>query len=128
MAENKPLSIRAVQVAALFISTTMTGVSLSLSAFVIPRLLESPTSLMLQQFSRSLERGHRTMPPTSQAAALTYLYLAYRFGLREGITRPAIPPGGWLVLGHHALHPGARHADEPEAAEEGRRDARTRRY
>ena len=55
MAET-PTSIRAAQAAAIFLSAFSAGTNLSLSYFVVPRLLESPTPLMLQQWRRTCKR------------------------------------------------------------------------
>ena len=99
MAEGKPLSIRLAQATALFVSSTAAGVSLSISAFVIPPLLESPTPLMLRQWKGAFQRGRRTMPAAGEAAALAYFYLAYRFGLRHGLAGRLYLLAGGLCVG-----------------------------
>lgn len=93
---DKPTSIRAAQALAIFASAGSAGLSLGVSALVLPRLLESPTPLMLRQWARLLEAGKRTFPALAAAAAAPYWFLAYRFwggaGWNGG-TR-----AGWLYL------------------------------
>lgn len=71
-------ALRLTQGTALFLSTLTSGISLSLSCFVIPRLLESPTSIMLTQWTRTYARGHATVPTTAAVVAATYLFLGLR--------------------------------------------------
>ncbi|KAH8899324.1 DUF1772-domain-containing protein [Thozetella sp. PMI_491] len=86
MADSKQLSIRAAQAVGVFTSSFVSGASLGLSVFVIPRLLELPSPLMLRQWERTFSQGRRLIPAVGQTAALSYFYLAYRFGLHRGIT------------------------------------------
>ncbi|KAH6853486.1 hypothetical protein B0I37DRAFT_440627 [Chaetomium sp. MPI-CAGE-AT-0009] len=60
---------------ALLLSTLTAGVNLSLSTFLVPRLLESPTPTMLQQWRRTYARGVATIPFAAAAAAAGYLWL-----------------------------------------------------
>lgn len=76
---DKPTSVRAAQALAIFLSTGGSGLSLGLSTLVVPRLLESPTPLMLRQWARVLMAGKHTFPALGAAAAAPYWYLAYRF-------------------------------------------------
>ncbi|KAK3335993.1 hypothetical protein B0T19DRAFT_408167 [Cercophora scortea] len=74
--------LRLARATALLLSASLTGSSITLSTFLIPRLLESPTPLMLQQISRTISRGRAAMAPLTALVAITYFYLASRFGLR----------------------------------------------
>ena len=94
--ETKTLSFRTAQATALFLSAAASGVSLSLSALVIPRLLESPTPLMLQQWARSFHRSRWMVLSATESAAAAYLYLSYRAGLHRA-------PTGRLYLAAVAL-------------------------
>ncbi|KAL2125256.1 hypothetical protein VTJ04DRAFT_1621 [Mycothermus thermophilus] len=76
MASPTPTPIRIAQTTALLLSGITTGVSLSLSALVIPRLLESPVPLMLKQWLHTLQLGKRTVPFAGLLSAASYVYLA----------------------------------------------------
>ncbi|EGZ77216.1 hypothetical protein NEUTE2DRAFT_78435 [Neurospora tetrasperma FGSC 2509] len=71
-----------VQSLSVLLSASATGASLSLSFFLVPRLLESPTPLMLTQWRRTYEQTFSTLNRAGAAAALGYLLLAWRFGVR----------------------------------------------
>ncbi|KAK2034142.1 hypothetical protein LX32DRAFT_441958 [Colletotrichum zoysiae] len=61
-----------------FVNTTLAGLNLGLSVFALPRLLESPTPLMLRQWSAMFARASRLFPMPTFACALSYWSLAYR--------------------------------------------------
>ncbi|KAL1844365.1 hypothetical protein VTJ49DRAFT_44 [Mycothermus thermophilus] len=69
-------AVRLAQGTALFLSSVVTGVSFSLSAFLVPRLLESPTPIMLTQLRRTSARAKHTMPFLVLGSAASYLYLS----------------------------------------------------
>ncbi|KAK3694066.1 hypothetical protein B0T22DRAFT_60396 [Podospora appendiculata] len=75
---------------ALLLSSSLTGASITLSTLLVPRLLESPTPLMLQQMARTITHGQSAMPPLTALAAAAYFYLAasqfhvHDHGLRSG--------------------------------------------
>jgi hypothetical protein len=75
---DQSLTIRIAQ--ALGLSTTLmfAGSTLSISVFLIPRLLESPTPLMLRQWGSMFSMGRKTGQPISLTAAASYFYLAYQ--------------------------------------------------
>ena len=121
MAPPNPTTIRLAQGTALLLSSVATGVSLSISVFgtsdptlpslqkgqnnrtpntppVIPRLLESPTPLMLTQWSRTYHLGHATVPVTAAVAATSYLWLGLRAGLLPARARLYLTAGA-LTLG-----------------------------
>ncbi|KAK8138637.1 hypothetical protein PG984_002017 [Apiospora sp. TS-2023a] len=57
--------------------TTTAGLNLGLSFFVIPRLLESPTPLMLRQWGRMFAATSRFFPPAMMVPGLAHAALAY---------------------------------------------------
>ncbi|KAK3388789.1 hypothetical protein B0T20DRAFT_85189 [Sordaria brevicollis] len=71
-----------VQSLSVLLSASASGASLSLSFFLVPRLLESPTPLMLTQWRRVYEQTFSTLNRAGAAAALGYFLLAWRFGVR----------------------------------------------
>ncbi|KAL3420734.1 DUF1772 domain containing protein [Phlyctema vagabunda] len=73
-----PVPIRTAQVLGIFTSTLTAGASIGLSSQLVPRLLESPTPLMLKQWNRSFQSGKKNMPPLALLAASSYFFLAYR--------------------------------------------------
>ncbi|KAL2184423.1 DUF1772-domain-containing protein [Thermothelomyces heterothallicus CBS 203.75] len=74
---------RLAQATALLLGTLSAGANLTLSAFLVPRLLESPTPLMLRQWVRTYRRGAATVPFAAGLAAAAYTYLYY-LGTRGG--------------------------------------------
>lgn len=85
-----PTPLRLTQSTALLLTPLSAGLSASFSFFLVPRLLESPTPLMLQQWLRSYAAGARAMAPTALVTAIAWFYL--------GIKSPATPmlTGGGL--------------------------------
>ncbi|KAI1765056.1 hypothetical protein GGR53DRAFT_491412 [Hypoxylon sp. FL1150] len=75
---SPPPSIRALQATSIAILTSTAGLSASLSFFVIPRLLESPTPVLTRQFSRMLAAAHDVFPVPLVLPGLLHAYLAYR--------------------------------------------------
>ncbi|AEO70135.1 3d996d15-65c1-4aa9-9e83-3c199e82c516 [Thermothielavioides terrestris] len=72
-------AVRLTQGAALFLSSFTTGISLSLSAVVVPCLLDdAPRDVMLAQWARVYALGARTMPFAAAATAAAYLWLGLR--------------------------------------------------
>ncbi len=77
MATERPLPIRIAQTLGITVSALLAGNTLSLSFFLIPRLLESPTPLMLRQWKTMYITGRALVPPTTTLATLSYFYLSY---------------------------------------------------
>jgi len=77
---DKPNSVRAAQALAAFVSSVTAGASLSLSFLVIPRLLESPTPLMLLQWKHMFDKRKKTITYLGLAAAPAYAFLSAHFG------------------------------------------------
>lgn len=90
MAPTTPTPIRLAQASALLLSSSLAGVSLALSSFLIPRLLELPVPLMLVQWRATFHQGSKTMPPAAAATAALYFYLAAAH--RRG------PKGVWYLV------------------------------
>ncbi|KAK0657262.1 hypothetical protein B0T16DRAFT_488435 [Cercophora newfieldiana] len=78
---TKPTPIRTAEITALLLSSTLTGLSLSYSTTLTPRLLESPIPIMLTQWTHAFAQGKKYMPPPAIAAGAAYMYLATRRGL-----------------------------------------------
>jgi hypothetical protein len=74
---DHPLPIRLAQTIGITSSAFATGLVLAHSAYIIPRLLESPPPLAVKQFKAAYERGKRSVAPTAVVSALSYFYLAY---------------------------------------------------
>ncbi|KAK4100642.1 hypothetical protein N658DRAFT_497089 [Parathielavia hyrcaniae] len=73
-------TLRLARGTALLLSSLSSGVVLSLSAFLVPRLLESPTPLMLAQWQRTYQLGASTMPLAGAVSAAAYFWLGLRGG------------------------------------------------
>ncbi|KAK1755195.1 hypothetical protein QBC47DRAFT_414094 [Echria macrotheca] len=65
------------QLTALLLSTTLSGASLAISTLLIPRLLESPTDLMLRQWLSTYTSGRRAIVPLTLVASSAYFYLSF---------------------------------------------------
>ncbi|KAF6795917.1 DUF1772 domain-containing protein [Colletotrichum sojae] len=76
MSSSSP-TLRVVQTSTVFVNTALAGLNLGLSVFVVPRLLESPTPVMLRQFANMFHRTSRTFPLPVVLCALSYWYAAY---------------------------------------------------
>lgn len=79
MSTQPPPSIRLTQAATILISTLTSGSSLALSTLLTPRLLESPTPLMLHQWSNSHKVTGRIFPVLGTLSTVLYLSLAHQF-------------------------------------------------
>ncbi|KAK3903774.1 hypothetical protein C8A05DRAFT_43055 [Staphylotrichum tortipilum] len=70
-----PTTLRLLQSTALLLSSLSAGTVLTISTFVVPRLLESPTPIMLTQWTRTYARGAATVPAAAATSAAAYLWL-----------------------------------------------------
>ncbi|KAI1845621.1 hypothetical protein JX265_005311 [Neoarthrinium moseri] len=93
-----PGHIRATQAASIALLTTTSGLNLGLSFFVIPRLLELPTPLMLRQWGSMFRATSRALPPGFVLPAALNAYLAYRlpgkarvYGLAAALALSVLP-------------------------------------
>ncbi|KAK6841924.1 hypothetical protein PG987_002784 [Apiospora arundinis] len=75
-------TLRAVQATNAAVLTTTAGLNLGLSFFVIPRLLESPTPLMVRQWGRMFAVTSRFFPPAMMVPGLVHVVLAYHTATR----------------------------------------------
>ncbi|KAK0632060.1 hypothetical protein B0T14DRAFT_503184 [Immersiella caudata] len=78
---NKPFL--AASVTTLLLSSSLLSTSISYSTILTPRLLESPTPLMLTQWHASYRQGRKSMVPPALLTAAAYAYLATRPGLAK---------------------------------------------
>jgi len=65
------------QITTLFLSSSLSGTSLALSVYMMPRLLSLPTPLMLREWAASFRQGSAYMPPQAIVASAGYLYLYF---------------------------------------------------
>lgn len=72
-----PSSLRVLQTIGLTTTAILAGTSASFSLYTVPRVLESPTPLLLKQFKHMFKAGHDSVPPVTMIAASSLLYLAY---------------------------------------------------
>ncbi|KAI0845664.1 hypothetical protein F5Y00DRAFT_163737 [Daldinia vernicosa] len=72
-----PNSIRALQAISIALLTTTAGASASLSIFLVPRLMESPTPLMVGQFLRAVSSARRRLTIPLILPGILHAYLAY---------------------------------------------------
>ncbi|ELR04378.1 hypothetical protein VC83_06587 [Pseudogymnoascus destructans] len=77
MAALTPNSARVLQTVGLTTTAILAGASASFSIYTVPRLLESPTPLLLKQFKHMFAAGHDTVPAGTVVAVTSLLYLAY---------------------------------------------------
>ncbi|KAM7200458.1 protein of unknown function (DUF1772) domain containing protein [Rhypophila sp. PSN 637] len=61
------------------LSSFTTGLSLSLSVILVPRLLESPSPLMLRQWLSAFHQGKKLIPGLSILSSLGYFLLSWHF-------------------------------------------------
>ena len=83
---SESATVRAAQTASILVSTLAGGANLALSFFVIPRLLESPTPLMLRQWANSFNVTKKVFPVLGHLAGLNFFYLAYKTKSRLFLT------------------------------------------
>jgi hypothetical protein len=77
MAALTPNSARVLQTIGLTTTAFLAGTSASFSLYAIPRILESPTPILLKQFKHMYAAGHDSLPAGTVVAATSLLYLAY---------------------------------------------------
>ncbi|KAH6707719.1 hypothetical protein BKA61DRAFT_558269 [Leptodontidium sp. MPI-SDFR-AT-0119] len=73
-----PLPIRLAQTLGITTSLILAGSTLSTSLTTVPRLLESPPTLLLQQWSHMYAVGKKTGPPISFLSSMAFFYLAWK--------------------------------------------------
>ncbi|KAI2622430.1 hypothetical protein GGR54DRAFT_63598 [Hypoxylon sp. NC1633] len=70
-------TLRLLQATAITVLTSSAGLSASLSLFTIPRLLTSPTPVLIRQFNAMLAAAHAYLPLPLVLPSLAHLYLAW---------------------------------------------------
>ena len=86
MAATTDLStLRAIQTLGITSTLVLSGASISLSSFVIPRILEAPTVLCLKQWDAMFTQGKKTIPPAAVLTSGTWFYLAWNSFKTAGV-------------------------------------------
>jgi hypothetical protein len=93
-----PTSIRLAQVIGLTMSSAIAGTVVTISAMLVPRLLESPSPLLLKQWKHTFDVGKATVPPLAGICALCFGYLAY-----EAKRSPSALPRLWQMYATSAV-------------------------
>jgi hypothetical protein len=96
--DNAPMSIRLAQAIGLTMSSALAGSTLAISAMLVPRLLESPSPLLLKQWKHTFEAGKASIPPLASICTLSFGYLAY-----EAKRTPNTLPHVWKIYAASAL-------------------------
>ncbi|KAK4160955.1 hypothetical protein QBC43DRAFT_324573 [Cladorrhinum sp. PSN259] len=73
---NKDQGLQALRASTLLLSGLASGISLSYSALLVPRLLEAPVPVMLKQWRSAYAQGKKLVPLLSVFTSLGYWYLA----------------------------------------------------
>lgn len=104
---NSPV-IRTAQVASIFLSTFAAGTSSAVAFLFIPRLLESPTPLMLRHWLKIYNINKIFFPIVGDSAAAGFYLLSWYFRrtggvssklyLAAGLACSSIGPYTWLVV------------------------------
>lgn len=79
MSSVNPPSIRAAQATTVLLPTFTCGVNFAASFFLVPRLLESPTPLMVRQWLRFYNTASIFYPAMLQPAAAVLFFLSWHF-------------------------------------------------
>lgn len=96
---DSPLPIRLTQAVGLTTSLLLGGGNCAISVLFVPRLLESPAPLLLQQWNNLYQVGMRTFPPLAIVASVSYFYLARDAGFGESWKATAYAISGALTVG-----------------------------
>jgi hypothetical protein len=71
------LALRIAQTVGITTSAILAGFVSSASFTLVPRMLESPTPLLLKQWGNAYNVGKRNAPPFAALSSACYFYLAY---------------------------------------------------
>jgi len=74
---DSPTPIRIAQVLGITGTAALAGVSFSVSGLVIPRILESPTPLLLRQWQHLYDTAKMIVPPLAVVCGSSFLFVAY---------------------------------------------------
>lgn len=97
MSQTSSPAIRATEAASIFLSTLTAGSNLALSILVVPRLLESPTPLMLRQWVNSYRLTRVLFPSLASVTGLSYLFLSYHHHRSAAATKARAYLGAGLL-------------------------------
>lgn len=97
MTQSSSPAIRATEAASIFLSTLTAGSNLALSILVVPRLLESPTPLMLRQWVNSYRLTRVLFPSLASVTGLSYLFLSYHHHRSAAATKARAYLGAGLL-------------------------------
>jgi len=92
------MPIRLAQAIGITTSSALAGCTLTISAMLVPRLLESPSPLLLKQWKHTFEAGKASVPPLAGICTLAFGYLAY-----EAKGAPNVLPHVWRIYAASAL-------------------------
>jgi len=95
------MPIRIAQTVGITTVSALAGMTFSFSAFVVPRILESPSPLLLRQWNHTFRAGMSTIAPLASLSALLFWCLAYK-----AKNAPNVMPHRWksyLVTGALAI-------------------------
>ena len=76
MSDNQ-LPLRIAQTLGITTSAVVAGFVSSASFALVPRMLESPTPLLLKQWGNAYAAGKKNVPPFAALSSACYFYLAY---------------------------------------------------
>ncbi|KKY35010.1 hypothetical protein UCDDA912_g04960 [Diaporthe ampelina] len=97
MSQSSSPAIRTTEAASIFLSTLTAGGNLALSILVVPRLLESPTPLMLRQWVNSYNLTKVMFPALGSLSGLSYLFLSYHHHSSAAATKAKAYLGAGLL-------------------------------
>jgi len=75
--QSTPTAVSLLQILNISTASCLTGITLSTSFILVPRLLESPTPLLLQQWQRAYLAGRSRFAPLFALNGLLCFYLAW---------------------------------------------------
>ena len=87
---ESPLSTRLIQTVGISTTLLIGGANIAYSVVLVPRILESPTPLLVRQWDHAYEQGKRSIPPVAVFSGISYFYLAYN-------EHTAAFPASWKV-------------------------------
>ncbi|TVY49368.1 hypothetical protein LCER1_G007911, partial [Lachnellula cervina] len=98
-----PLPIRLAQTLGLTAAGLLAGSSISFSLVALPRILESPTPLLIQQWKNLFNAGKLWMPPFALLSSSLLFYLASQARSRSPSSASVAPDRFWGYVGAGVL-------------------------
>ncbi|TVY46341.1 Noranthrone monooxygenase, partial [Lachnellula occidentalis] len=101
-----PLPIRLAQTLGLTTAGLLAGANISFSLIALPRILESPTPLLIQQWKHLFTSGRATLPPMALLSSSLFFYLASQARSSSSKPTSALPEEsfwGYVAAGVLAL-------------------------